>query len=110
MRRYDSLVVKSQIIYCICFFSLFLLVVFVIPDYMRSLQCTEHTYATVLDREENYIGKHVVSYDYTLRLHNNSIDRTITISNCKELYYIDQQVPIEYRPDGFIYRIPTKFY
>ncbi len=110
MRRYGPAIVRTQLIYCLCFVILFSMIVFVIPDYVRALSCTKKTEATVLDVEENYLINRLVSYNYTLRLSDQSHSKIVYISNCKEYYPIGNTVTVEYRPDGFIYRIPNKLY
>ena len=110
MRRYDSAIFKTQMIYTICFVFLFWIVLFVIPDYVRAMSCTEHAYATVIEVEENYLMNRPISYNYTLRIKDDKTDRSVNVSGCRDLYGVGDVILIEYRPDGSIYRIPNNLY
>lgn len=110
MRKYDSAILKTQFIFAICFFSLFWIFIYLLPDYIRSMSCTETAYATVIDVESNNIGKRVVSYNYTVHILTDTVDRVVGLRNYKTLYRKGDYVPIEFRPDGSVHRIPNKFY
>lgn len=85
-------------------------VVYIIPDYMRSLKCTHTAYATIMDVEYNYLGKQVSSYDYTFCMSNGEYDRKFKISNCHNWFPIGHVVLVAYSNDGVIYRIPNELY
>lgn len=110
MRRYDSAIMRTQLIYCICLVCLLWLMVFVIPDYVRALSCTETTYGTVLSIDKNYLGKQPVSYDYKLHIGITGVQSDVTIRNCSRKLNVGEIVAVEYTPDGSIFRIPNIFY
>lgn len=109
-RRYDSTIIKLELLISLLTFVCIIIVVLVIPDYMRAQKCTEHTYAVVTSCSENKVGEAVTSYDYTLTVANRNYRRTIEINNYYKQLYVGDKILVWHTPDRLLWRLPNLFY
>ena len=111
MKRYDSTIFRLQFIISVITVTFILILALIVPDYMRSKQCTESSVATVIDVKVNKIGIREISYNYTLRLSDvHGHLHTVHINNCMSKYLVSDTVTVRYSSACTIWRIPNMFY
>ena len=106
MNNSDCITTRLRLLSCILLYITIMLIILVLPDYVRSMECTQFTYATVVSVEPCEI----MCYDYVLKTTDITADDVIYINSIPVEYKVGEYVKLEYNDDKTMFRIPNSLY